>query len=62
MEDFLLQCDEITSFEENLVESDASIYNYSAIEAEIAELQKLWSERKGHVQNMYRGPRMYEEE
>lgn len=31
MEDFLLQCDEITSFEENLVESDASIYNYSAI-------------------------------
>ncbi|XP_061395347.1 uncharacterized protein LOC133330966, partial [Musca vetustissima] len=44
MEDFLLQCDEITSFEEDLVASDASIYNEAAVEAERAELQRIWSE------------------
>ncbi|XP_073841417.1 uncharacterized protein [Musca autumnalis] len=44
MEDFLLQCDEITSFEEDLVASDASIYNEAAAEAEKVELQRIWSE------------------
>ncbi|XP_073820653.1 uncharacterized protein [Musca autumnalis] len=44
MEYFLLQCDEITSFEEDLVASDVSIYNEAAVEAEKAELQRIWSE------------------
>ncbi|XP_073811802.1 uncharacterized protein [Musca autumnalis] len=44
MEEFLLQCDEITSFEEELEESDAAIYNEAAIDAEKAELQRIWGE------------------
>ncbi|XP_073821300.1 uncharacterized protein [Musca autumnalis] len=46
MEDFLLQCDEIASCEENLEAADASIYNDSAIEAEKTEIQRLWAEWK----------------
>ncbi|XP_061391738.1 uncharacterized protein LOC133327189 [Musca vetustissima] len=45
-EDFLTQCDEITSFEENLKETDASGYNESAIEAEKNEIQTLWVDWK----------------
>ncbi|XP_075150882.1 uncharacterized protein LOC142224991 [Haematobia irritans] len=46
MEDFLVQCEEITNYVEQLKLENASDYNELSLEAEEQEIQKMWSEWK----------------
>ncbi|XP_075156248.1 uncharacterized protein LOC142229564 [Haematobia irritans] len=50
LEELLVHCEEIISYEKQLRESDEKIYNEMALEAEKEEIQNLWAEWK----NLYK--------
>ncbi|XP_073835841.1 uncharacterized protein [Musca autumnalis] len=51
MEDFLVQCEEIASFEEQLRGADFKVYNEMSLEAEKQEVERLWEDWKTSYKN-----------
>ncbi|XP_073841572.1 uncharacterized protein [Musca autumnalis] len=56
MEDFLVQCEEITSFEIQLKDADLKTYNDMSLDAEKHELEELWEEWKSSYKKCISDP------